>query len=297
MPPSAIQFSTDSLVNIGLDDTEYSFDSSESSSRSSTYQHIELSGIKNCSKIDASQPHQSRAKRFIRRLFPSPTAASSSSSASSKESPSLSSANAGDLICAIQKNSVQQVKQYLETGADPNALLVLTGRHKSIDMIFLWKRIFGESATPVHIAIINVYHHSTRSKRGQMDKALEIFELMLQYGGDVSTRNTNMFLGVSQTRNISQAVSPMDLVQGLKRLVLITMASGGNAEAALDAALHIMRRYYRQNVLKMDQGKNSRKLPFNFISCEEIDKMRVFVFSSLENVTPDEAHIRFFEHI
>jgi hypothetical protein len=194
--------------------------------------------------------------------------------------PSKSASTAKQLIQAIQKNNDKQVKYHLEHGADPNALLWINN-NIPIDMVFLWKRLFGESATSIHVAIINVYHRHGR--RRELERALAILKLLLVFGGDVSTKTTNMFLCSFPK---ATEMNPMDLAKGLKRLTLCsTMMAGGTLEAAMDAAFGILKGHYRvaadkrQHRRRHHHHQGKPNIPFNMMSEEDIDKMINFLFS------------------
>jgi hypothetical protein len=161
------------------------------------------------------------------------------------------------LLDAILQNRFKEVQALLEDGADPNvSLAIISSRFiftdqesqnkaLSIDKVFLWKKIFGEAPTPVHVAVILIYHYSTRHKllqRRDLDKALQILTLLLQHGGDVSMASNNIFLrkapAVTQT-------NPLDLALGVQRMTLWMHLE--TPEAAMIQAVDIMRREHNHN--------------------------------------------------
>jgi hypothetical protein len=198
---------------------------------------------------------------------------------------------------AILKNDLKGVRLHVDRGANPNVILSLTATSSSgsstfsssihnnnmIDKVFLWKKLFGEEATLVHIAIVNIYHRSCYKRlRRELDTALSIFKLLLVHGADVSTKVPNLFVREFPHRTES---TPMDLGLGLKRMALCSMQSGGKPEAAMDAAVILMQEHYQMS--NNNGNKKSKKIPWNMVSVQGMDLMRELLFT--EAITADDS--------
>jgi hypothetical protein len=191
------------------------------------------------------------------------------------------------LFEAILRNRLLDVKIILENGADPNVSLAIVRSHlvitreeqqdhkvPDLDNVFLWKKLFGESPTPVHIAVMNVYHcnHSHRD----LEKALKILKLLLQHGGDVGHKSVNMFL---QRKMI--ATNPLELALGVQRMTLWMNIE--KAETAMIKAVEIMRQHY-------DPSKpivRSRSVPFELVSLQLLDRVESLLFASHSTSSSD----------
>jgi hypothetical protein len=81
----------------------------------------------------------------------------------------------------------------------------------------------------------------------------------------------------------------MDLGLGLKRMALCSMQSGGKPEAAMDAAVILMKEHYPINNTSDPNNGNhkSKKIPWNMVSVQGMDLMRELLFT--EAITEEDA--------
>ena len=131
------------------------------------------------------------------------------------------------LFDSILTNSLGEVRILLDKGADPNVSLTMISsytqfkisqRPESIDKVLLWKRDFGLAPRPLHIAVINCYHHF--SHEGGVAKALGILKAILEHGGDTSMKSNNIFLWDVDGKErsvVQKSQTPLDLALALKR--------------------------------------------------------------------------------
>jgi hypothetical protein len=220
------------------------------------------------------------------------------------------------LLDAILQNRFKEVQALLEDGADPNvSLAIISSRFiftdqesqnkaLSIDKVFLWKKIFGEAPTPVHVAVILIYHYSTRHKllqRRDLDKALQILTLLLQHGGDVSMASNNIFL---RKAPVVVQTNPLDLALGVQRMTLWMHLE--TPEAAMIQAVDIMRRednHHNNNDESSISDRSSsnnttntasssmptqrkNRIPFELVSLPLLDKLQAVLFSTHNNKDP-----------
>jgi hypothetical protein len=234
------------------------------------------------------------------------------------------------LLDAILQNGLKEVQALLEDGADPNVSLAIStspflftddqrstrssqskdNAWSSIDKVFLWKKIFGEAPTPVHVAVILIYHYSTRhhklssllQRSTDLDKALQILTLLLQHGGDVSMASNNIFLRKS-TNTVIQT-NPLDLALGVQRMTLWMHLE--TPEAAMIQAVDIMRRednHHNNNDESSISDRSSsnnttntasssmptqrkNRIPFELVSLPLLDKLQAVLFSTHNNKDP-----------
>lgn len=193
----------------------------------------------------------------------------------------LSSSPGQRLLEAIVNNRHPEVQTLLENGADPNTPLGIinsecekeefSDKIASIDRAFLWKKLFGEAPTPLHLSVINVYHRSDR--RRELKGALEILSLLLKHGGDISITSNNIFL-----RKYPIETNPLDLALGVQRMTLWLHLE--KPEAAMIQAVDLIREHY-------DSKKpivRSNKVPFELVSLPHLDVVKGILFV---NVGPD----------
>jgi hypothetical protein len=201
------------------------------------------------------------------------------------------------LFDAILTNSLDEVRVGLEDGADPNLNLTMissyhqfksSGKSESLDKVLLWKKNVGVAPTPVHVAVINIYHRFLREKG--LDKALAILEIVLQHGGDVSRSTDNLFLWDIEGKErsvVNHLTNSLDLALVLKK----TLSKTQTYEHAdvMDQALSLMREYEHFG------SKSSSKILTTKVAQSLLDTMKSLLFSeTLSDITflcPDGARL------
>jgi hypothetical protein len=209
------------------------------------------------------------------------------------------------LLDAILKNDLKGVHFHLDHGAtNPNVVLGLTtttttssptdgssssihhhhhNNNNMIDKVFLWKKLFGEAATLVYIAIVNIYHCSCHQRA--FEAALSIFKLLLVHGADVSTKVPNLF--VREFPHLTES-TPMDLALGIQRMALCSMPSGGKPEAAMEAAVALMKDHYHPSSSNTTTTNSKKMIPFNMVLVQGMDLMRELLFTEAMTTTAAE---------
>lgn len=207
------------------------------------------------------------------------------------------------LLDAILENNPKEVEALLQHGVDPNFTLGLmidrsvsstqTNEHDdgrtrlspesnndywaNMDKVFLWKKFFGDTPTPVHVAVLNVYHQG--QYRSALARALQILELLLKYGGDVSFGSHNIFLRPDRLIE----TNPLDLATGIQRMAMMSMLE--KAETAILKAADIMRSYVNEN---KGQGKKHR-IPFELVSLVSLEETMDFLYVNQSRRKPSSS--------
>ena len=196
------------------------------------------------------------------------------------------------LFEAILRNKLKDVKTLLESGADPNISLAIIRSQlaldqeaeakaqeedlcdyklRELDNVFLWKKLFGETPTLVHIAVMNVYH--CNSSHRDCENALKILKLLLKHGGEVGHTSNNMFL-----RRKMIATNPLDLALGVQRMTLWMNIE--KAESAMIKAVDIMRQHHHNSSNNNKQGQpRSHSVPFELVSLQLLDRVETILFA------------------
>lgn len=185
------------------------------------------------------------------------------------------------LLDAILANELNTVQLLLEHGVNPNDCIGIISSHfvfteqqqqdkvLRLDKVFLWKKIFGEAPTPVHIAVVNVYHRAAH--RRELKKALGILKLLLDHGGDVSQVSHNIFL---RKFPVVIETNPLDLALGVQRMTLWMHLE--HSEQALVHAVDIMRAKYDPTSMAVQRV---HRIPFQLVSLPLLDRVQEILFS------------------
>jgi hypothetical protein len=187
------------------------------------------------------------------------------------------------LLNAILKNKVCDVRKQLEHGVDPNTSLAIgpsgsisndrlsEDRLLSLEKAFLWKKIFGEAPSLIHVGVLNVYHR--QDKNSEIDRALKILDLLIDYGGDVSQCSLNIFMRRSDDNIVS---NPLDLAMGVQRMC--TWMNMETTEAAMTKAVAVLKKERDQKrILK------TNRIPIELVSLPLVDVAKDFMFLAKEN--------------
>ena len=199
------------------------------------------------------------------------------------------------LLDAILENNAKEVEALLQHGVDPNVTLgllasrsvspvdessngkdnrmkvtpeILDDYAANMDKIFLWKKFFGDAPTPVHVAVLNIYHQN--QYRRALERALQILGLLLRYGGDVTYASHNIFMRPDRLIE----TSPIDLATGIQRMAMMTMLE--KAEAAIVKAADIMRSHVDDKKLEVKR----HRIPFELVSLVSLQKTLDFLYIS-----------------
>eukprot|EP00980_Cylindrotheca_fusiformis_P028721 scaffold22640_cov138-Cylindrotheca_fusiformis.AAC.2 len=155
------------------------------------------------------------------------------------------------LLEAIVANNISQVRLLLvekqQEGIDPNATVGIaplhdfhgdpkksTNRISGIDKAFLWKKVFGDNPTLIHLSILSVFH---RKRRRELTKAMNILDLLMEHGGNAYQPTRNIFL--RQTPEAVQS-SPLDFAIGVQQLALYSHQE--HTALAMTQAITVMRK-------------------------------------------------------
>ena len=210
------------------------------------------------------------------------------------------------LVDAILGNNTKEVEALLQHGVDPNVtlgLVISRGRNKedtastsrtrmnsenlenyaaTMDKIFLWKKFFGDAPTSIHLAVLNVYHQN--QYRWPLERALNILELLLRYGGNVSYSSHNLFLRPDRVIE----TNPIDLATGIQRMAMMLMLE--KAENAILRAADIMRGYIDESKVEVKR----HKIPFELVSLVSLEKTLDFLYvngTTIKVITSDGSRV------
>ena len=157
---------------------------------------------------------------------------------------------------------------------------------KSIDKVFTWTRVFGNSPTFVHIAIMNIYKCHSRTR--ELERALGILELLLQHGGVVDHRSMNTHLKSS----VPLASNPLDLAIGLQKKALYQKRE--SLAFAMTQAVGILRKPWHsgEDVTYNSSNIETNNIPFELVTFGCIDSAKGYLYQP-----GDHADIQFlFSH-
>lgn len=189
-----------------------------------------------------------------------------------------------NLLEAILKNNHKEVRRQLEQGIDSNTSLSIgpssfisddetkfsENRMLSLEKAFLWKKILGETPTMIHVGVLNVYHRHNHQK-GDVEKALQILDLLVEYGGDVSQCSINIFLRKGFVKS-----NPLDLAMGMQRMSIWMKME--KTEAAMAKAVAILKKER-----KSKPPFTTNKIPFELVSLPLVDTAKNFLFEKNDN--------------
>ncbi|CAJ1959332.1 unnamed protein product [Cylindrotheca closterium] len=148
---------------------------------------------------------------------------------------------------------------------------------KSIDKVFKWTRVFGNSPTLIHIAVLNIYHRHTRSR--DLERALGILELLLEHGGAVDYRSMNIYL-----RSVAMASNPLDFAIGLQKKALYQKKE--NLAFAMTQAVGILRKPWKggeEGITYNSQNIETNKIPFELVTFGCIDSAKNYLYQPTDH--------------
>lgn len=148
---------------------------------------------------------------------------------------------------------------------------------KSIDKVFTWTRVFGDSPTLVHIAVLNIYHRHKRSR--ELERALGILELLLEHGGAIDYRSMNIYL-----KSVALASNPLDFAIGLQKKALYQKKE--NLAYAMTQAVGILRKPWRGGGEGMTYNSlniETNKIPFELVTFGCIDSAKNYLYQATEH--------------
>ncbi len=170
-------------------------------------------------------------------------------------------------LSALVKNNLGEVRTQLSSGMDPNFAvhiglmggtgldgdppsvsesgvtaddegigqqnLQLSMKALCLDHVFLFKRILGDSPSPLHLAILNVYfrtkHFSSRyllrQNRDEFDKAMAIFRLLLEFGANIRHTSFQAMASMHGETPGTSLNTPLDLAERIHRLACLVDAN------------------------------------------------------------------------
>ena len=149
-----------------------------------------------------------------------------------------------------------------EDGLDPNFSFVIStiprteSGSPSIDLVFATRALLGESPTPLHLAVLNVfYRHANSSSstttiqaprllqnfikprpmdRSDINKSHQIVELLMQHSANMRQPSSTIFCHeYTEAQGIAQAVTPLDMAWRIHSIMCKTKDYDMNEMEAL----------------------------------------------------------------
>ncbi|KAL3936341.1 MAG: hypothetical protein SGBAC_008324 [Bacillariaceae sp.] len=148
---------------------------------------------------------------------------------------------------------------------------------KSIDKVFTWTRVFGDSPTLVHIAVLNIYHRHKRSR--ELERALGILELLLEHGGAIDYRSMNIYL-----KTVALASNPLDFAIGLQKKALYQRKE--NLAYAMTQAVGILRKPWKgggEGTTYNSLNIETNKIPFELVTFGCIDSAKNYLYQATDH--------------